>query len=283
MIPPQFDYHRATSVDDALRALLAAGPDARPLAGGQSLIPMLKLRFAEPTTLVDLGGIRELTEIRNSGDLIRIGAMATHKVVTETVGVLPGMDSFRHVGRALADLQVRAMGTFVGSIAHADPAGDWPAVVLAHGASIEIASVGATRRVAASDFFDGAFTTTVQAGEIITSIIVPTTPAASAYVKISDPANGYARAGICVAATTSRSGTSFSIAATGAASQPFRMSTLEQAAIGNRSKAELEEAAGVDIPADSLADRDPYRGQLVRVAARRAVLQVLHQLSSAIR
>lgn len=287
MIPPRFEYHRAVSVDDAVQALVAAGPDARPLAGGQSLIPMLKLRFAEPTTLVDLGGIAELTEIRQSSGTINIGAMATHTDVAEAVGAIPGMGSFTHVGHVLGDLQVRSVGTFVGSLAQADPSGDWPAVALAHDVSLNIAGPNGARKVAAANFFDGAFTTHLKPGEIITSVSIATTAATSAYVKIADPANGYARAGVCVVANTdgtgTDTGTTLAIAATGAASQPFRMPTLESAATGDASNAELEKAARADIPSGSLADREPYRGQLLRVAARRAAVLVLGQLGTTAR
>lgn len=291
MIPPRFEYHRAVSVDDAVQALVAAGPDARPLAGGQSLIPMLKLRFAEPTTLVDLGGIAELTEIRQSSGTINIGAMATHTDVAEAVGAIPGMGSFAHVGHVLGDLQVRSVGTFVGSLAQADPSGDWPAVAMAHDVSLNIAGPNGARKVAAANFFDGAFTTHLKPGEIITSVSIATTAATSAYVKIADPANGYARAGVCVVANAAGTGagtdtdtdTTLTIAATGAASQPFRMPTLEQAATGDANKSELEEAASADIPTGSLADREPYRGQLLRVAARRAAALVLGQLGTTAR
>jgi aerobic carbon-monoxide dehydrogenase medium subunit len=173
VIPAAFDYARPSTVDEAVSALGAAGEDAKVLAGGQSLIPLLRLRLAAPTMLVDLGAIGDLRGVRDDGDALVIGAMTTHASVLADPLIARHAPLVAQATATVADRQVRHRGTFGGSLAHADPAGDLPAVALALGATFEIAGPQGRRSVAASDFFVDYLTSAVEPGEVLVSVRVP--------------------------------------------------------------------------------------------------------------
>jgi len=197
MIPSAFDYHQPATLDEAIR-LLANTEDAKVLAGGHSLLPAMKLRLAQPKTIVDLGRIVELSYIREENGRIVIGAMITHfdiessALLKDKCPLLP--DLALHIG----DVQVRNKGTFGGSLVHADPAADWPAAVLALNAEFEIAGPNGRRTVKAPEFFIEMMQTAVQPNEILREIRLPVTPKSVAYAKFAQKASGFAIAGVAV-------------------------------------------------------------------------------------
>src|ERR1051325_662551 len=200
MIPAQFEYARANTLDEAL-SLLAQNEDAKILAGGHSLIPAMKLRLAMPPMLIDIARIKDLSYINENGGQIRIGAMTTHYQIESSdllksiCPLLPECAS--HIG----DMQVRNKGTIGGSVAHSDPAGDWPAAIIALNAELLAASKSGGRAVTADDFFVDFLTTALEPGEILREIRVPK-PAAGfghAYQKVRHPASGFAVVGLAVA------------------------------------------------------------------------------------
>jgi aerobic carbon-monoxide dehydrogenase medium subunit len=212
MIPAAVGYHRATSLEDAFRAL--AEPDARALAGGQSLVPMLKLRVARPSLLVDIGAL-ELGGIELAGDELRIGALATWDALASAPELeTPSLVALAECAAGIGDLQVRNRGTVGGSLAHADPASDLPAVVLALGARLELRSPEGERSLAVADFFQIPYTTALGERELIVAVVVPIPPrgSGSAYASVEHPASGFALAG---AAALARPDGSSTVALTG--------------------------------------------------------------------
>jgi aerobic carbon-monoxide dehydrogenase medium subunit len=191
MTPAAFDYHRPSSVDEALSLLGDEG--IRPLAGGHSLIPAMKIRLATPSALVDLGGIPGLDGIEREGDELVIGALATHGSVASSAIVHEACPMLAEAAGQIGDRQVRNRGTIGGSIAHADPGADYPTVTTALGATIVTASTSGGRSIPADDMFVDVFTTALEPGELITSIRIPATPAGTgaAYVKHGHPASRY--------------------------------------------------------------------------------------------
>ncbi len=195
MIPAAVGYHRATSLEDALEAL--AEPDAKALAGGQSLIPVLKLRIARPSLLVDLGGL-ELRSIERDGDELRIGALATWKDLTSSLELdSSGLAGLADCASSIGDLQVRNRGTIGGSLAHADPASDMPAMLLALGARVETRSPDGERSLSVSELLVGPFTTALGERELITAVVLPVPPpgSGSGYASVEHPASGFPLAG----------------------------------------------------------------------------------------
>ncbi len=196
MRPAEFAYHRPLSLDEAISLL--GDEDARPLAGGHSLLPLMKLRLATPGALVDLGRIPGLKEISANGGGLKIGALATHAAVAESevaIGIAPVIPE---TAAKIGDRQVRNRGTIGGSVAHADPSADYPTVLKALGATINVAGKNGERQIAADDFFRGIFETALEPGELVTSVTVPATPAGTgaAYEKHSHPASRYAVVGV---------------------------------------------------------------------------------------
>lgn len=276
MVPAAFDYHRPDSIDAAVKLLADLGDDARPLAGGHSLIPAMKLRLAQPKALVDLGAVAELRRIEERGGKISIGAMATHaeilasSLLATRAPILPA--AARHIG----DTQVRNLGTIGGSLAHADPGADWPAVVLAADAELEIASVGKRRTVSASDFFVDLLQTALQPGELLVRISAAPTGDSVAYVKTEQKASGFAICG--VAAVVDRSTKRVRVGITGVAPFAYRASAVERALEGRTlDAAAIDDAAraaaeGVDSLGDIHASAD-FRAHLARVNTARALKQ----------
>jgi carbon-monoxide dehydrogenase medium subunit len=195
--PAEFTYHRPTSLEEAI-GLLAKDGDTRPLAGGHSLLPMMKLRLAEPQAIVDLGRIPGLDGIEVEGDELRIGALATHASVAASELVREKCRVLATTAEGIGDRQVRNRGTIGGSLAHADPGADYPTVLTALGATLVVRGPGGEREIAADDFFTGVFTTALEQGELVTAVRVPVVDRA-AYLKHRHPASGYAVAGVaCV-------------------------------------------------------------------------------------
>jgi carbon-monoxide dehydrogenase medium subunit len=280
MIATQFDYFAPATLDEAL-TLLAQHPDeAKILAGGHSLIPAMKLRLSQPSMLIDIGRIKDLSYIREEGGKIRIGAMTTHYQIEssarlrEICPLLP--DTAGHIG----DVQVRNKGTIGGSLAHSDPAADWPAAVVALNAEIVAVSKMGERVVPVDDFFVDLMTTSLGAAEIVTEIRVAVPPpgAGQCYVKVHQPASGFAVVGVAVSLTKDKSGAcgSIGVGVTGVASKAYRASAVEKALKGGQldgkaiSAAAVHATDGVDANGDLFASED-YRRHLAQVYVRRAI------------
>ena len=268
MIPYAFEYRRAKSLNDA-QAILSASPDAKLLAGGQTLIPAMKQRLASPPVLVDISGLKELSFIRASGDAIVIGAGTKHGVIGASADVKRAIAALAYMASHIGDPAVRAMGTLGGSLANNDPAADYPAAVLALGATIKTTK----RSIAADDFFTGMFSTALEDGEIITEVSFPI-PERAGYEKFRNPASRYPMAGVFVAKTKS----GIRVAVTGAAPSVFRIEAMEAALTKNFLP---EVVAKIEIPADGLNSdihaSAEYRAHLVTVMAKRAVEAALRQ------
>ncbi len=220
MISYPFNYKRAASVADAV-ALLAAAPDGKLLAGGQTLIAAMKMRLANPSDLIDISGIKELNYIRAGADAIAIGAATSHYDVATSSAVAKAIPALAHAASVIGDPAVRYKGTLGGSVANNDPAADYPAAVLGLGATIKTN----TRSIAADDFFQGMFTTALETGEIVTEISFPI-PQKAAYKKFANPASRYAMTGAFVAKLKDGS---VRVAITGAGPCVFRVPEMEAA------------------------------------------------------
>ena len=280
MIATQFDYFAPTTLDEAL-TLLAQHPDeAKILAGGHSLIPAMKLRLSQPAMLIDIGRIKDLSYIREEGGKIRIGAMTTHYQIESSARLRDVCPLLPETAAHIGDVQVRNKGTIGGSLAHSDPAADWPAAVLALNAEIVAVSKVGERVVRADDFFVDLMTTSLGASEIVTEIRVAMPPAGSGqcYMKVHQPASGFAVVGVAVNLTKESGGAcgSISVGITGVASKAYRASAVEKALKGGplTSQAIATAAAhatdGVDANGDLFASED-YRRHLAQVYARRAI------------
>jgi carbon-monoxide dehydrogenase medium subunit len=273
-----FNYHRAASVDQAL-ALLEQHDDAALLAGGHSLIPSLKLRLAAPGALVDIGHLEELNYIRQQGGGVAIGAATSHHDVATSSVVAGQAPLLAQAAAVIGDPQVRNMGTIGGSLAHADPAADYPAAVLASGAHIVVRGAGGERVIEAGSFFLDLFLTSLQPGEIITEVRIPAQPAGAGacYVKFPHPASRFAVVG-CAAVVAGSGGvcTEARVAFTGVANAAFRDAGVEGALAGKPLDGAAIDAAaalaahGVEVLSDSFAGAD-YRRHLATVFAGRAL------------
>ncbi len=262
MIPYPFNYHRPKTLAEAA-ALIETMPDAKFLAGGQTIIPTMKQRLAQPTDLIDIGGLKELSFIRAGADAVAIGAATRHHDVATSADVARAIPALAELAGMIGDPAVRSMGTIGGSIANNDPAADYPAAVLALGATIKTMK----RSIAADDFFTGLFSTALADGEIVTEILFPV-PERAAYAKFRNPASRYAMPGVFVAKTKN----GVRVAATGAASCVFRIREMEAALTR---KFAPEEIAGIAISPEALNTdihaSAEYRAHLLTVMAKRAV------------
>jgi len=280
MIPSQFDYVAPESVQDALAALAAAGEEGKVLAGGQSLLPVLRLRLNTPEMVIDLGRIAALREITEEGDHIVIGAMATHADVLTSPLVAQHALLLHETISEVADPQIRHRGTFGGALVHADPAGDIGAAALALDAEFVVAGPGgASRTVAAQDFFVDLFETAVGEGELLTHVRIPKhTGWGAHYEKFVRVVHQWAI--VAVAATVRIEGDSIAevrIGLTNMGSTPLRATAVEEALVGRPATDEMVRAAaaaaaeGTNPPSDLNGDAD-YRRHLATVLTRRAVL-----------
>jgi carbon-monoxide dehydrogenase medium subunit len=280
MIPAAFDYVRPTTVEEAAIAISAAGEDGKVLAGGQSLIPVLRLRLAYPSTIVDVGRIDEMKGVRDDGDAIVIGAMTTHHDVMHNDLVREHAPLIAQATATVADPQVRHRGTFGGAMAHADPAGDLGAVALALDCEFNVVSPNASRTIAAADFFVDYLTTALSPDEILASIRVPKLGDgwSSHYEKFNRVAQAWSI--VAVAAVVKRSNGSIAearIGLTNMGSTPLRASAAEQALAGQPASAEAvsaaaDHAAEGTTPSSDLSAKADYREHLARVLTKRAVL-----------
>ncbi|MBI3653609.1 MAG: xanthine dehydrogenase family protein subunit M [Acidobacteria bacterium] len=280
MIPAQFDYVTPATLNEALALLAEHQDDAKILAGGHSLIPAMKLRLAMPQMLIDIGRIKDLAYINEEGSQLRIGAMTTHYQIESSARLKDLCPILPQAASTIGDVQVRNKGTIGGSLAHADPAADWPAVMLALQADIVVVGSSGERLIKADDFFVDMLTTALEPGEILREvrINIPTGNFGQAYAKAAQPASGFAVVGVAAHLTRDANGNceSASIGVTGVASKAYRATGVECALVGTTlddaaiASAASHAADGVDLNGDLYASAD-YRRHLIQVYVRRAI------------
>jgi carbon-monoxide dehydrogenase medium subunit len=278
MIPAAFEYTRASSVEEAL-GILASDEGAKLIAGGQSLLPLMKLRLAEPARLVDIGRLSELRGITKLADgRLSVGALTTYAELLDSPVLRYGV--MQDVLPRIADVQVRNRGTVGGAVAHADPASDLPAALLALDAGVVVRSPTGTRTVKLDGFFGGAFATGLRHDELLTAVILPAprNDAGSAYASIEQRASGYPIAGVAAVVILGAGGVieRAMIGVTGVSDHPYRAAEAEAALVGTSGSAEAVAAAASlvvgarEVNADIHAGRE-YRSAMAAVHARRAV------------
>jgi len=280
VIPTAFDYHRATSLDDALATLAAAQGRAKILAGGHSLVPLMKLRLSEPQRLIDIGRIADLRGIRETDERIVIGATTTHHEVATSRVLLDRCPVLAEAAATIGDQQVRNRGTLGGSLAHGDPAADYPAVMLALDAELEIAGPRRRRMVKAEHFFVDLLTVDLAPDEILLSVHV-TPVRTAAYAKLYQRASHFAIVGVAAALDVS-GGTirSARIGLTGAASHAQRLAAVEAAVTGRPASDETIQAAALaDVTVENMNSdihaSAEYRRAMIAVFTRRALREAL--------
>lgn len=282
MIPAAFDYLAPQSLEEAIQALAQRGEDAKLLAGGHSLLPLLKLRLARPALLIDLSRIPGLNTISRQNDKIVIGALATHYQMESSELLKKRCPLLPETAREIGDVQVRNRGTIGGSLAHADPSADWPAAILALDGELKLRGPKGERSVRAEDFFISAMTTAIEPDEILTEIRVPVFQkrSGSAYLKMAQQASGFAIVGVAVSLRIDPSGRcdEIGVGITGLSDKPIRAHAVEERLRGKKLTPKLMEASaalaadGVD-PLEDLHAAAPFRAHLARVYAARAIQQ----------
>ena len=289
MYPASFEYHRAASVEEAVGLLTRYKDDAKLLAGGHSLIPMMKLRLAQPKHLIDIGRVGGLAGIKEEGGNFVIGALTTHYAVESSAAVRQKCPMLSEAAALIGDPQVRNYGTVGGSVAHSDPAADWPAVMLALGAEIKAVGPKGARTIKADDFFKDLFTTALGADEILTEIRIPTGGhGGAAYMKHPHPASRFAVCGVAAAVSLDASGkcTAARVGVTGVGSHAIRAKGVEAALTGKAldaatiAAASEKAAEGIEINAD-LQGSVEYKAHLTRVYTRRALEKAVERAKGA--
>jgi carbon-monoxide dehydrogenase medium subunit len=282
MYPAPFEYHRAGSVEEAVALLERYQEDAKLLAGGHSLLPIMKLRFAEPKHLIDIRRIPRLAGIQAADGGVAIGAVTTHGAVASSALIRSRLPILAEAAGQIGDPLVRNMGTIGGSVAHADPGADFPAVLLALEATLVATGPGGTRTIAAQDFFKGLLTTALEPNEVLTEIRIRAPQGkrrvGAAYEKYPHPASRYAVVGVAALLDLSGSGAidAARIAITGLGTRPARLAAVERALVGKApTDAVLADAArrageGIELRAD-VRESEEYRKQLAAVYTRRAL------------
>jgi aerobic carbon-monoxide dehydrogenase medium subunit len=289
MFPAAFEYHRPSSVQEAVSLLEQAGGDAKVLAGGHSLLPLLKLRLAEPKALIDIGRLPGMTGIQSQGGELVIGSLTTHTTVAASDAVKQAALLLAEAANVIGDQQVRNRGTIGGSLAHADPAGDLPAAILALEAQIKAVGPAGERTIAAGDFFVDMLTSALGESEILTEVRIPALPsgAGSAYLKMDHPASHYALCGVAAIVQLGANDAvqEVRVAVTGVGPKAYRATGVENALRGQAaSEANVEQASqhaadGIDALGDIHASTE-YRSHLARVFAKRALNQAIARARS---
>jgi carbon-monoxide dehydrogenase medium subunit len=285
MFPAKFAYAAPGTLQEAISLL--DDPEAKILAGGHSLLPLMKLRLAQPRLLVDIGRIPGLSYVRREDGVLAIGAMTTYREIERSSDVQQAAPVLAEAVHEVGDPQVRAKGTLAGSLAHADPAGDLPAVALALGGTVKAVGSGGERDLDFDSFFVDMLTTALQEKEIIREVRlrVPPAGAGAAYQKFDQPASHYALTGVCAVVTLSGGNiASARIGVTGVGPKAYRPTAVEQALVGKSISEDDVKAAvqtvadGIDVQGDIHASPE-YRAHLARVLTRRAVLQAASRAS----
>jgi aerobic carbon-monoxide dehydrogenase medium subunit len=266
VIPAAFEYRRATSVDDAVAAL-AANPDSKILAGGHSLIPLLRLRFARLSMLVDVGELDELRYVRADGDRIAVGALTRHSDLARDPVLIEGCTMLADAAGQIGDPQVRHRGTIGGAVAHGDPVSDIPAILVAVDADVVARGPGGERTISAADFFRGVYDTALAPDEMLTEVRVPAI-AAGRYLKFVRRAQDWATVGAAVAKVNGR--TQVGLASMGPT--PMRARGVEEALAGGASPAEAAARTGEGTsPPSDVSGSAEYRAAVAQVLVRRAL------------
>jgi carbon-monoxide dehydrogenase medium subunit len=287
MYPAQFEYVAPETLDEAIKLLAESGGEAKILAGGHSLLPAMKLRLAQPGTLIDLRKVPGLNEIKVDASGVTIGAMVTHADVARSPEVQRALPALAEAASVVGDLQVRNRGTLGGSLAHADPAGDPPAAFLALDGSVVARGPGGERTIAATDFFVDILTTALAEDEIVTAVTFPTLAAGTgtAYLKFDHPASHYALTGVAAALKLDGSGNveSVRVGVTGVGPKAYRATAVEEALVGKGADAIADAAShaadGIDCNDDIHASAE-YRAHLATVFTRRALQAAFSRASS---
>lgn len=269
MIPAPFDYARAESVEEAIALLAEHGDEAKLIAGGHSLLPLMKLRLATPAMLIDVGRLGDLSYVRDAGDHIAVGALTRHRDLETSDLLLAELPLLARTASQVGDPQVRHRGTIGGSIAHSDPASDLPATVLALGATLVAQGPGGTREIAAADFFEGFLETALEPTEMLTEIRLPKLAGQGwSFQKFNRRAQDWAIVGVSAARSNGTTG----VALVNMGSTPVRATAVEAALASGASAADAAAVAdqGLDPPADLNASVE-YRRHLARVLVRRAL------------
>jgi carbon-monoxide dehydrogenase medium subunit len=279
MHPNPFEYHRAGSIDEVI-SLLQTLEDPKIVAGGHSLIPAMKLRLANPANLVDIASVPGLAGVTDAGDHLEIGALTTHHAVAENALLQAHCPVLAETAALIGDRQVRNRGTIGGALCHADPAADYPAAIVALDAQLVAVGPNGQRVIAASDFFAGLLTTTLEADEVLTAIRVPKAAAKTGmtYEKLANQASGYALVGIAAVVTLAADGTAASVRVgiTGVGDMAYRASAVEAALVGKRLDAATVKAAalhatdGIDVLGDLHASVE-YRTRVAAGLVARAI------------
>jgi carbon-monoxide dehydrogenase medium subunit len=271
MIPAAFDYKRAGSVDEAVALMVEAGDDAKFLAGGHSLLPLMKLRLASPSVLIDLGRVSELSYIRDAGDHIAIGALTRHREVERSSVLAEHVPLLAHAASHVGDPQVRHRGTIGGSLAHADPASDLPATVLALGGSLVARGPGGERVIPATEFFVGFLESALHADEVVTEVRVPKMAGAGwSFQKFNRRAQDWAIVGVAAWRNSTTSG----VALVNMGPTPILAAAVSAALTQGATIAEAAQQAATDAePSADLNASVEYRTHLAKVLVRRALEQ----------
>ena len=289
MIPAAFDYIAPQSLDEAMRALADHGEDAKLLAGGHSLLPLLKLRLANPKLLIDLSRIPGLGEISEQDGKIAIGALATHYEIESSELLKKKCPLLPETAREIGDVQVRNRGTIGGSLSHADPAADWPAAILALGGELGLRGPKGRRTLGAEQFFLGPMTTAIEPNEILTEIrmAISGRRTGSAYHKMAQQASGFAIVGVAVSIRLDGKGRceEVGIGVTGLSDKAFRAHAAEERLRGNKLTAKLIEESAARVahgiePLEDLHAGGQFRAHLARVYAARAIQEAVKRAAS---
>ena len=274
MIPADFEYVRASSLDEALGLLEEHGDEAKLLAGGHSLLPLMKLRLATPAVLVDLGGVAGLSYVRDAGDELHLGALTTHHEVATDPLVAKEAPVVAHVAGQIGDPQVRHRGTIGGSIAHGDAASDLPAVLLALGGSVVLQGRSGERLVGAAELHRGFLETAIEPGEVLTEVRVPKTTGGWGFEKLTKRAQDWAI--VAAVAARRRDDGAVGVGLVNMAAVPVRALRVEEAVAGGASAEEASERADEGTsPAGDLNASADFRRHLARVLTRRALERAL--------
>lgn len=289
MIPASFDYSAPATLDEALKLLNELGDEAKILAGGHSLIPMMKLRFAEPEHLVDLNNVPGLNSVEMSDDTLTIGAMTREAEIEHNEAVAAKFPIFKDAAKLIADPQVRNFGTLGGNLAHGDAANDQPAVMIALNAEVEITGLDGTKTVAIDDFFYGFYMTAVQEGEILTEIRIPVPKGRSgnAYHKTERKVGDYATGGVAVHLVLDDDGTCTyaGIGLTNVNPVPLRAARSEEALVGTKvddeAIAKAAQYAAEDCnPSSDLRGSEDYKRRIIQVLTKRMINKALERANS---
>ena len=283
MIPASFEYFAPRSLEEALRLLDRHGDEAKLLAGGHSLLPLMKLRLAAPRYVIDLGRLKGMNAIREDSGGIVVGALATHAEIEQSALLRKACPLLAETAAAIGDIQVRNRGTIGGSLAHADPAADYPAAILALDAEMVATSVAGTRTIPAAEFFVDMLTSALRPGEILTEIHLPALVARSgaAYAKLHQPASGFAIVGVAARVTLAAGKVAdVAVGVTGLSPKAFRAAATEKALRGKKPDAKAIAAAvksvaqGVEPLSDLHASAE-YRREMAAVFAQRALARAV--------